>query len=442
MTRRGAFAALLATALAAGVASCGGSGRAPFTIGVIVDCQGAFRGLHDQELAGASLPLLTRGAAPSRDPASDAPGPVTVAGRRVRLVPACAESGEFASLTQAARTLVGRERADVVVDGGPFTVDGIVLHEIAARHPGAIYLSAGNGPREVTLRGAAPSLYRFAADQTQGGAGLAAYAYRRLGWRRAAVAVEDWGAGWQPETAFTREFCALGGRVVRRTSLESLSPSAAQARGVPPRNADGLVVFASPFFMNGDLLRALARATGDPSRRLLLGPEIVGDGELLRDAGRVLAGVVGSSYTVPPADSPAVRDYRRAFSRFYPGSLLRAAGDPLVVGYRNAVEATLQALQRAGGEPGPGLRRLRAQLAATDTRLLGIPVRLDARHQAVVSATLVRVGRAHPGAVPPLRRVATIPGVDATLGGLVPAGYVPSSAGPGACRERTARARG
>jgi len=431
--RRSAAALALVALLAA--SGCGGGERPEFRIGVIVDCVGAFRGLHDQELAGASLPLLERGASPGSGEDAGAPGPVDVGGRRVRLVPACTESGELAALTQAARALVEREHASVVVDGGPFVVDGLALRDVAAQVRRAVYVTGSNGPREVTLDHPARSLYRVGADQTQAAAGLAAYAYHRLGWRTAALVTEDWVAGWQPELAFAREFCALGGRITRRTPLSSLTPSAATAQRVLPHGTDGLVTLASPFFMNADLLRALARATGDPPRRLLLGPEIVADRTTVRETGAVLRGVVGVSYTVPPSSSAAVRNYQRAFARWYTGPLAATALDPLVTGNRNAVEATLRALERTGGDPGPGLGRLRAALGAMNTDLLGAPVRLDARRQAVTTTTLVRIVRVHGRSAPVLRRVQSRTDVDATLGGDVPASLVPSSDGPGRCRR-------
>lgn len=429
-----AIAALVALLAASG---CGGEAKPEFRIGVILDCVGAFRGLHDQELAGASLPLLERGAERGSSEDAGAPGPVTVAGRRVRLVTACSESGEFVALTQAARALVEREHASVVVDGGPFVVDALALRDVAARIGQAVYITGSTGPREATLQHPARSMYRVAADQTQAVAGLAAYAYHRLGWRTAALVTEDWVAGWQPELAFAREFCALGGRITRRTPLSSPTPSAATARRVMPGGTDGLVVLASPFFMNADLLRALARASGDPPRRLLLGPEIVADQTTVRETGAVLRGVVGASSVVPPSASADVRRYRRSFARWNRGPLADAALDPLVAGYRNAVEATLRALQRTGGDPGPGLDRLRVALGAMNTELLGAPVRLDSRRQAVTTTTLVRIARANGPGAPVLTRVQSDPGVDATLGGRVPAALVPSSAGPGRCRRTT-----
>ena len=59
-------------------------------------------------------------------------------------------------------------------------------------HPEVVFLPVVHGAREVTLRRPARNIFRFAADYGQGMAGLASYAYRRLGWRRAAVVLGNW----------------------------------------------------------------------------------------------------------------------------------------------------------------------------------------------------------------------------------------------------------
>jgi branched-chain amino acid transport system substrate-binding protein len=419
--RRCCVAAIAALAL--GLAGCGSDER-PLRIGVIVDCQGAFRALGDVELSGAQLPLVARGAERTGRKPSDGLTAAHVDGRPVELVRGCSESGELSALTQVARLLVERMNADVVVEGGVFSVDGIALREVARRYPDVPFVAAADGPREVTLAGSPASLYRVAADYGQGVAGLASYAYRELGWRRIAVAAENWVSGWGAETAFVREFCSLGGRVAVRVPLLPGGPPNDPAR--VPRDVDGVAVLASGNAVTPEYLRALARRVGAPARRLVLGPEITGDAELLRGAGPILAGVAGSSYAPPAAASPDVRSYLRAYARANPGAPAGEALSPLVTSYRNAVEAVLQSFERAHGELSRDRHELRAALGGLRTRLLGVSVRMDAHRQAVISTTLVRVG--DPTAVQ------TVDGVDQSIGGLVPVDYVPSEAGQ-ACRR-------
>jgi branched-chain amino acid transport system substrate-binding protein len=422
--------AALAAAIALATSACGGE-RRPLRIGVVVDCVGAFRALQDQELAGAQLPLIVRGARAAGKRPSDGVGRVDVAGRPVELVRACGESGEFTTLTQLSRQLVEDEHVDVVVAGGPFAVDGLALRDLARRYPDIAFVAAASGPREVTLERPAANVYRVAPDLSQGVAGLATYAYRELGWRRVALVLDDWVVGWEGEAAFAREFCALGGRVVGRVGLLGPKP-ARSVLGAVPKQADGVAVLGSALSLSPDLLAALARRG---PRALVLGPDVIGDANLIRGVAG-LDGVVAASYA-PAADrSPAVRAYLRDYAKAYPSAPPSEPRDALVMGYRNAVEAVLDAFERAGADLSDGRRALRAQLGRLRTELLGVPVRMDDHRQAVVSTSLVRLGRPTAAGVPALTDVRTIADVDQSIGGLLAPGEQPSSKGQ-ACRRAT-----
>jgi branched-chain amino acid transport system substrate-binding protein len=421
--------ALIAVVLT--VSACGGDTRRPFRIGVIVDCVGGLRAFGDGELAAAQLPLIVRGARTVSEDPSDGVRGGRVAGRPVEIVRGCGESGEFSTLTQVARQLIEREHVDAVVEGGFFPVDGIPLRELAHRYPDVVFVDASSGPREVTLNRSARNLYRVAPDYGQGVAGLATYAYRRLGWRRVAILPEDWVAGWDAETAFVREFCALGGRVASRVPLEIGDESTSTVLKAIPRNADGVAVLGAWASVTPDLLGALARRG---TNTLLLGPEVIGDTDLVRQVA-ALTGVVGASYSAPESSSPAMRSYLRDYAKAYPGTPPGESRDAVVMAYRNGVEAVLEAFEQVHGDLSDGRRRLRAQLGRLDTTLLGLPVRMDGNRQAVVSTNLVRLGR-ESAAGPELRAVQSIPAVDQSIGGLIPANYVPTSSGQ-ACRRTT-----
>ena len=426
--RRAGWAALVALLLTA--SACGGVTQRPLRIGVVVDCVGGWRALGDGELAAAQLPLIARGARTVGESPSDGVRGGRVAGRRVEIVRGCSESGEFSTLTQVARQLVEREHVDAVVAGGFDPVDGIPLREVARRYPDVVFVAAASGPREVTLDRPAGNLYRVAPDYGQGVAGLATYAYRRLGWRRVAVLPEQWVAGWGAETAFVREFCSLGGRVASRVPLRiPAEPMSAVVKRIP-RDADGVAVLGSWVSVSPDLLRALARRG---TNTVVLGPEVIGDTDLVRHVA-ALTGVVGASYSAPARRSPAVRAYLREYAKAYPGTPPDEPRDAVMMAYRNGVEAVLEAFEQVHGDLSDGRRRLRARLARLDTTLLGVPVRIDANRQAVVSTTLVRLGPESASGVPELRAVQSVPAVDQSIGGLVPANYVPTAAGE-ACRR-------
>jgi branched-chain amino acid transport system substrate-binding protein len=429
MSRRRAFWAA-ATAVLLALSACGG-GQRPLRVGVIVDCVGGLRALGDGELAAAQIPLIARGAQPAGASPSDGVTGGHAAGRRVEIVRGCSESGEFSTLTQVSRLLIAREHVDAIVAGGSFQVDGLVLREVARRYPDVLFVDAANGPREVTLERPAANLYRVAPDYGQAIAGLATYAYRELGWRRVALLRDPWFFDWSAETAFVREFCSLGGRVGARLLLTIPPPRPSAVLPHIPREADGVAVFGSWMSVNKVLVGALARRG---PRTLLLGPEVTGKADLLRRVAG-LNGVVGASYSAAQS-SPDVQAYLRAYAKAYPGTPPGEPLDGVEMAYHNAVEALLQAFERAHGDLSDGRRSLRAQLAQLHTTLLGVPVRMDRNRQAVVSSNLVRLGPESASGAPELGRVRTAAGVDQSVGGLIPPSYVPTFAGE-PCRRAT-----
>jgi branched-chain amino acid transport system substrate-binding protein len=423
------WAALVAVVLT--VSACGGDAPRPFRIGVIVDCVGGMSAFGDGELAAAQLPLIARGARTMDEDPSDGIRGVRLAGRPVEIVRGCSESGEYSTLTQVARQLIVRDRVDAVVDGSFWPSDGFPLRELAHRYPTVVFVAAASGPREVTLDRPAGNLYRVAADYGQGVAGLATYVYRRLGWRRVALLPDQWIAGWNAETAFVREFCSLGGRIARRIPLLIAGETPSSVVKRIPRDADGVVVLGSWATVTSDLLRVLARRGANT---MVLGAETIGDTDLLRNV-PTLTGVVGASYSAP-TNSPAMRAYVREFARAYPGTPPGESRDAVVMAYRNGVEAVLEAFEQVHGDLSDGRRRLHAQLARLDTTLLGVPVRMDANRQAVVSANIVRIGPESASGIPELRAVQSIPAVDQSIGGLIPANYAPTYWGE-PCRRAT-----
>src|SRR3954463_4813730 len=285
--RRAAAALGAMAAPATLVAGCGGAPR-PLRVGVVVDCVGVNRPLQAAELAGAELPLVRRGARlRGADPTAGITR-ATIAGRPVELVRGCTELYEFSTLTAEIRRLVEREHVDVVVAGGSGP-DDVAVRDVAALYPHVSFLPVTHGPREVTLLHRAANVYRTSGDHEQGVAGLATYAYRTLGWRRAAVVAGPWNAGWGERDAFVAEFCSLGGRVTRQLQPLVFDPSGGDVRAVP-RDVDGVGGFAQGVFGPAGFANRLARRLHDP-RRIVVGPTTVDDPDLLRLVAPSLAGV-------------------------------------------------------------------------------------------------------------------------------------------------------
>jgi hypothetical protein len=214
--------------------------------------------------------------------------------------------------------------------------------------------------------------------------------------------------------------------VTDQVAVDSFDPAGRDVRRVP-RGVDGTAVFAGQFFGPAGFIERLARRVGDPARKLIVGPGVVDEPGLLRATGAAIDGVIGSSYV----DPARMREHRRVHARTFPGTSMTAAGNELVTGYRDAVEALLHGLEIVGGETD----RLQGEVAGGRVELLNGSIRLDRNHQAVVTTFIVRIaGKAGGATQPVLTRVDTVPGVDQSVGGLLPRTLEPSSR-PVSCRR-------
>jgi branched-chain amino acid transport system substrate-binding protein len=384
---------------------------------VLVDCVGLARGFRDATMSGVELPLLQRGATLRGARPGDGVGSATVAGRKVELVTGCTEGGEYSVLIEQARRLVEVDKVDVLV-GGTWAGDGLVLREVAGRHPTTAFVATAPGAREVTLRDPPANLFRFGGDFSQQAAGLGTYAFRDLGWREAAVVVDDNEVGWGEAAAFLAEFCALGGRATQL--LMPFFGSTGPAPATPP-SADGVALFGNPFSLPPDKAVASAGGRTPLTSKLLLGPYYALYPDVVRALPAALNGVVTS---VPaPGDGAAHRQYLAAYATHFPALAETQPMQPYVSIYRDAVEAVLAALERSGGSVGADGAALRQALAAADvTTLVSGRIRMDGNRAAVISNGLVRLG---PNGTQELIR--TVNDVDQTLGGTLPSTYEPFS---------------
>jgi branched-chain amino acid transport system substrate-binding protein len=418
--------ALLVTALLA-VAGCGGS-RSTLKVGVLTDCHGVFSAYSDSALAAAELPFLERGARLAGRAPSAGIADARVGGVDVDVVPGCAEVTYLSQLIENVRRLVERDKVDVVIGPMLGETDGLVLRDLARRYPSVTFLLGDSKAQEATLHDPAPNVFRFTADEAQSTAGLGTYAFRQLGWRRAAVVVPDTGQAWPQAAGFVAEFCSLGGRAERVPApRDGLGNAAVRV----PRDVDGVVALTRYVGDTAAFAAAYARH-GDLAQHLLLGPDslVFADRKTLTSLAPLLKGVVVSSPGEYRTTSPGWAAFRRRYvAHFHDlAELDNPADTPIFVAYYTAAEALARALARSrtGGEA------LRKALAATRVDSPTGPVRLDANHQAIVSTYLVRFDLQSRVLLPTMQ---VVRGVEQSFGGYFTGGTpVPSLTHPGCHR--------
>ena len=264
MPARRIVCAVALAGLVLAAAACG-SDRSVVRIGVLSDCQGPFRGFQDVQLSGAELPFLRRGASLVGTAPSGGVTAIEIGGRRVELVQGCQEAGEHTVFIEEARRLLETEKVDAIVGGA-----SVVARDLAHRYPDVPFVATFWDEQEVTLRRPAANLFRFQPDYAQQAAGFGTYAYRTLGWRRAAVLAGDQTGGWAGTAAFTAEFCALGGRVVASRYRRLFAPDPDVVDDALRSRPDGVAVFLNFLDSPAEVLGPLARRLDDPARQLLL----------------------------------------------------------------------------------------------------------------------------------------------------------------------------
>jgi branched-chain amino acid transport system substrate-binding protein len=417
MRARAAVAAIVVAVVAA--AGCGGSGARPFRIGILSDCYGPFAGAHELNLADAEVPLLARGAKPLGRRPSDGISPVVLAGRRVELLVGCVAGNEDA--IPEARRLVEEDGAAAVIG----TIDpqqGMALREYAPRQPSVAFLIQPSAAPELTLDDPLPNVFRFAPDAAQTSAGLGSYAYRRLGWRRAAIVADDVSFGWEEAAGFAAEFCSLGGKIVAHDWVTvGTDPALAAAR--VPRRVDGVYIGPAVSPMQRFLQRYAALRHG-LARKVVSNVALLDDPAVLPLANGV---VVGGSPPLQP--TPAVRPFAATLGKAYP-SVAAAAINVLSLPFGTGVEAAVTALERSRGAAG---RPFLSQLAQTRIDSPLGPMRLDAERQAIVTNYLGKVVPGGKGFA--VKTIGVVRDVDHTFGGYFGGRTAPSRTEP-ACVKR------
>jgi branched-chain amino acid transport system substrate-binding protein len=421
--------AALALTLLSVAAGCGAARDKPIRIGVLTDCGGPFGFAYQSTLAGAELPLIERGGKLRGPGLAGGVKAASVAGKPVELLIGC-EGGTFATMLAAARRLVERQGAQILV--GPLAeLDGFVLRQYAMREPGVVFsIAAALGP-ETTLLNPAANVFRFNLDGAQWMAGLGAYAYRQLGWRSAAMIGEDDPYGWQQAAGFVAEFCALGGNIVKRLWAPFYSPTLTPLIAQLPRRVDGVALLtvsentAGFFSAYGELYPDLAR------RLVASGPAI-----LLSALTNRMLGVVGAWSVPSTSRARGWTGYLAAFRKAFPGA---QGGGIFDLSYYDAMEPVLRALEQVHGDLSGGERQLMKALGAIQFDAPTGRIRLDANRQAIGSNFLIQVQRVPAGKVV-VRTLKVIPNVEQTFNGYFGAGTPAASRTQPACRHGRAPA--
>ena len=199
----------------------------------------------------------------------------------------------------------------------------IALQPYMRRHPETTFV---NGSGAEPLHNPAPNFFNFYTDGAQWNAGLGAYAYHDLGWRRAVIiAGRERGASRLPRSAPSwRSSARSAGRSPNASGSPSTRPISSTVGAVPSRGVDGLFLST----LGPPIVQALA--DGYPplrgknvSRRIVLSSTDQYGVPQLKRMWRRATGLVYAAAGGGPGIAPGSRyltDFRKAFPQI-PSSL-------------------------------------------------------------------------------------------------------------------------
>ena len=425
MTRPGSKLALVVVALAVTVAAAATAPRAGPTTGVIrvaimTDCSGPFGLAYEATIGGAQSALAQYAGGRVVNPADPSAGVtgLTVAGRRLLIVGyGCGDASASRGLIETTR-LMEELDADVMI--GPLTGDeasGIARYAVS--HPTKTFILGTAGSQDPTLQIAPENVFRYHGDDVQRNAGLGALAYERLGWRRAVLVVDDNSLGWTSAAGIVADFCAIGGKIMRRVYVPPSTTDYSSSMGqlLPPGQIDGYFWVVGPAGMPA-ALKAFAERYGrlDPSRHVV--DEPLASGTDYDSVPHQLVGAyAGGLGTAPDLRTKQAKAYRAVVARWYPGLSGGTSADPFVYDYFNAAWAFVRGLRSAGGD----LAKLAASMPRTSRSGYEVSdrglIRLDGNRQAVEDEYPLQIVKGAHGKLAAVV-AAQVPDVDQSFGGL------------------------
>jgi branched-chain amino acid transport system substrate-binding protein len=392
----------------------------PIRVAIMTDCKGAFGFGYEPDIGGAQAALAQYAGGRPRNrkkPSAGMTG-IRIAGRPVTIVGyGCGDDTPATGLRET-RRLMEQLRADIMI--GPLSGDeAVAVANYAKTHLNKTFVIGTAGSQDPTLQIAPRNMFRYHGDGAQWNAGLGEIVYKRLGWRRAAIIMDDYSFGWTSAAGIIADFCAVGGQITRRVFPPlNTQDFAAYIRQLPPPSQVDGYFWVVGGTATGAALRAFEQAYGRLDPRKHAGNLFFAFlGNFQQVAPRLVGAYVGGFGTGPGLVRGQAKAYERVVARWYPGLNGGNYADGFVYNYYNAAWATVQGLKRAGGN----LARLQAsmpkQLKSGYEVSDGGYVKLDANRQAIQDQYPLQIVRGATGQ-PTINVVGFVPNVSQSFGGL------------------------
>ncbi len=416
-------------------ASLAQSGATAVRVAIMTDCKGGFGFAYELDIGGAQAAFAqyAGGKVKNKNKPSAGLTGAKAGGANINIVGYGCGDDTAATAVKETRRLMEQLKADVMV--GPLSGDeAVAVANYAKAHPKQTFIIGTAGSQDPTMQIAPKNMFRYHGDGAQWNAGIGEIAYKKLGWRNAAIIMDDYSFGWTSAAGMIADFCAVGGKITKRVfpPLNNADYASFVRQLPPPDQVDGYF-----WAIGGNTpgsLTAFEQAYGAVDPKQFIGNlffAFLGNDKVV--APKFVGAYLGGFGTGPGLKTKQAKKYEAAMMKHYPKL---PVADGFVYNYYNAGWALVQGLNKSGGAVGAALQAALPRTLASGYQVSnGGRVRLDSRRQAIQDQYQLQLVKNADGSVGP-QVIAFVPNVDQAFGGL----FKPTSPPPGrsqpACKKQ------
>ena len=401
--------------------SLAASGAKEVRVAIMTDCKGAFGFGYEVDTGGALAAFAQYAGGKVKDPKKPTAGMtgIKVGNTPVKIVGIGCGDDTVPTAVKETRRLMEQLKADVMV--GPLSGDeAVYVANYAKSHPTKTFIIGTAGSQDPTLQIAPKNVFRYHGDGAQWNAGIGEIAYKKLGWRKAAIIMDDYSFGWTSGAGIIADFCAIGGQITKRVFPPlNTTDYASYVQQLPaPGTVDGY------FWVVGGTGTGASLTAFEQQYGALKPDQHIGNlffaflGADKVVAPKVVGSYVGGFGTGPGLKTKQAKAYEAVVAKHYPGLNGGNYADGFVYNYYNAAWALIQGLQKSNGATGAALqkampRTLRPGYQVSDNGVL----KLDSNRQAIQDQYPLQVVKNADGSIG-TAVVGFVPNVNQSFGGL------------------------
>src|SRR5580765_5623158 len=351
------FAAVAVAVMATGAVAS--SQAKPVRVAIMTDCKGAFAFGYDVDIGGAQTAFaqFAHGVTKSHAKPSAGMTGIHVGATPIKIVGyGCGNDTVPVAVTETKR-LMEKLNADVMI--GPLSGDeAVYIANYAKAHPTKTFIIGTAGSQDPTMQIAPKNMFRYHGDGAQWNAGIGEIAYKKLGWRKAAIMMDDYSFGWTSGAGMIADFCAVGGQITKRVFPPlNTTDYAPFVRQLPPPNSVDGYFWVVGGTGTGASLKAYEQAYGPTDPKKFIGNLFFAFlGNFAEVAPRLTGAYVGGFGTAPGLKTAAAKAYEGSVAKVYPGLNGGNYADGFVYNYYNAAWALVQGLTKSKGALGTQLQ--------------------------------------------------------------------------------------